>query len=120
MIGAKIQPLWVEIAEILRSSLPHVEECTIDGVGHLLHIQRPEPVARRMAVIPEAKRHGRRPGARLAAGGAHGGHPRRLRGVNGIVPADHARLATRRARNANLIEIENLGHDLHLEQPERW
>ena len=33
----------------LRSSLPHVEDCTIDGVGHLLHIQRPEPVARAMA-----------------------------------------------------------------------
>ena len=33
----------------LRSSLPHVEECTIDGVGHLLHVQRPQPVARAMA-----------------------------------------------------------------------
>lgn len=45
VIGAETQPLWVEIAAFLRSSLPHVEECTIDGVGHLLHIQRPEPVA---------------------------------------------------------------------------
>jgi pimeloyl-ACP methyl ester carboxylesterase len=49
VIGAETQPLWVEIAEFLRSSLPHVEECTIEGVGHLLQIQRPEPVARRMA-----------------------------------------------------------------------
>ena len=49
MIGAKTQPLWVEIAEFLRSSLPHVEECTIDRVGHLLQIQRPEPVAQAMA-----------------------------------------------------------------------
>jgi pimeloyl-ACP methyl ester carboxylesterase len=49
VIGAETQPLWVEIAEFLRSSLPHVEECTIDGVGHRLHIQRPEPVARGMA-----------------------------------------------------------------------
>jgi pimeloyl-ACP methyl ester carboxylesterase len=49
VIGAETQPLWVEIAEFLRSSLPHVEECTVDGVGHLLHIQRPEPVARGMA-----------------------------------------------------------------------
>ena len=47
--GAETLPLWVEIAEFLRSSLPHVEECTIDEVGHLLHIQRPEPVARGMA-----------------------------------------------------------------------
>jgi pimeloyl-ACP methyl ester carboxylesterase len=39
----------VEIAEFLRSSLPHVEELTIEGVGHLLQIQRPEPVARGMA-----------------------------------------------------------------------
>ena len=49
MIGAETQPLWVEIAEFLRSSLPRVEECTIDGVGHLLQIQRPEPVALAMA-----------------------------------------------------------------------
>jgi pimeloyl-ACP methyl ester carboxylesterase len=49
VLGADTQPLWVEIAEFLRSSLPHVEECTIDGVGHLLQIQRPEPVARAIA-----------------------------------------------------------------------
>ena len=49
VVGAETQPLWVEIAEFLRSSLPHVEECTIDGVGHLLQIQRPEPVARGIA-----------------------------------------------------------------------
>jgi pimeloyl-ACP methyl ester carboxylesterase len=49
VLGAETQPLWVEIAEFLRSSLPHVEECAIDGVGHLLHIQRPEPVARGIA-----------------------------------------------------------------------
>jgi pimeloyl-ACP methyl ester carboxylesterase len=49
VIGAETQPLWVEIAEFLCASLPHVEECTIDGVGHLLHIQRPAPVARGMA-----------------------------------------------------------------------
>jgi pimeloyl-ACP methyl ester carboxylesterase len=49
MIGAETLPLWVEIAQFLRCSLPHVQECTIDGVGHLLQIQRPEPVAREMA-----------------------------------------------------------------------
>jgi pimeloyl-ACP methyl ester carboxylesterase len=48
VIGAETQPMWVEIAGFLRSSLPRVEECTIDGVGHLLQIQRPEPVARAM------------------------------------------------------------------------
>ena len=49
VIGAETQPLWVEIAEFLHSSLQYVEECTIHGVGHLLQIQSPEPVARGMA-----------------------------------------------------------------------
>jgi pimeloyl-ACP methyl ester carboxylesterase len=49
VIGADTQPLWVEIAEFLRSSLPHVEERTIDSAGHLLQIQRPDPVAQAMA-----------------------------------------------------------------------
>jgi len=49
VIGAETEPLWVEIAEFLRSPLPQVEECTIDGVGHLLQIQEPEPVARGIA-----------------------------------------------------------------------
>jgi pimeloyl-ACP methyl ester carboxylesterase len=49
VIGAETQPLWVEIAEFLRTAVPHVEELTIDGVGHLLQIQRPEPVARGIA-----------------------------------------------------------------------
>jgi pimeloyl-ACP methyl ester carboxylesterase len=49
IVGADTQPLWVEVAEFLRSSLPHVEECRIERVGHLLHIQRPEPVAHALA-----------------------------------------------------------------------
>ncbi len=49
VLGTQTQPLWVEVADFLRSHLRHVEDCTIDGVGHLLHIQRPEPVARAMA-----------------------------------------------------------------------
>jgi pimeloyl-ACP methyl ester carboxylesterase len=53
VIGAETQPLWVEIAEFLRSSLPQVEELTVDGVGHLLQIQRPEPVARGIAAFLE-------------------------------------------------------------------
>jgi pimeloyl-ACP methyl ester carboxylesterase len=44
--GSKTQPLWVEVADFLRSSLPKVEDCTIEGVGHLLHIERPEPVGK--------------------------------------------------------------------------
>ena len=67
VLGAETQPLWVEIAEFLRSSLPDVEDCTIEGAGHLLQIQRPEPVARAIAEFLErnsfsapgtARRHG--------------------------------------------------------------
>jgi pimeloyl-ACP methyl ester carboxylesterase len=47
--GAETKPIWVEIAEFLRSSLPQVEELTIEDAGHLLQMQRPEPVARGMA-----------------------------------------------------------------------
>jgi pimeloyl-ACP methyl ester carboxylesterase len=53
VLGSDTRPLWVEVADFLRSSLPQVEELTVDGVGHLLHIQRPEPVARGMAEFLE-------------------------------------------------------------------
>ena len=46
VLGTETLPLFVEVAAFLRSSVPNVEECMIDGVGHLLHIQGPEPVAR--------------------------------------------------------------------------
>jgi pimeloyl-ACP methyl ester carboxylesterase len=53
VLGSQTQPLWVEVADFLRSSLPRVEELTVDGVGHLLHVQRPQPVARGMAEFLE-------------------------------------------------------------------
>jgi pimeloyl-ACP methyl ester carboxylesterase len=53
VLGSQTEPLWVEVAAFLRASLPRVEELTIEGVGHLLHIQRPEPVARGMAEFLE-------------------------------------------------------------------
>jgi pimeloyl-ACP methyl ester carboxylesterase len=49
VLGTDTLPLFGEVAAFLRASLPQVEECTIDGVGHLLHIQRPQPVARAIA-----------------------------------------------------------------------
>ncbi|MGH2382778.1 MAG: alpha/beta fold hydrolase [Candidatus Limnocylindria bacterium] len=49
VVGTETQPLWVEIADFLRASLPYVEESTIEGAGHLLQIQEPEPVARQIA-----------------------------------------------------------------------
>ena len=49
VVGNETQPMWVEVAKFLRSALPQIDECRIDGAGHLLQIQRPEPVARGMA-----------------------------------------------------------------------
>jgi pimeloyl-ACP methyl ester carboxylesterase len=54
MRGTDTRQLWVEVADLLRTSLPHVEDCTIDGVGHLLHIQNPRPVAQAMAKFLES------------------------------------------------------------------
>ena len=49
VLGSNTAPLWIEVAEFLRDSVPDIEERTIDGVGHLLHIQRPAPVAEAVA-----------------------------------------------------------------------
>ena len=49
VLGSNTAPLWIEVAELLRDSIPDIEERTIDGVGHLLHIQRPAPVAETIA-----------------------------------------------------------------------
>ena len=49
MWGTDTEPLWLEVADRLRSWLPQIEDCEIDGVGHLLHVQDPEPVARGIA-----------------------------------------------------------------------
>jgi pimeloyl-ACP methyl ester carboxylesterase len=48
VLGTRTEPLFVEAAELLRRWLPRVENCTIDGLGHLLHMQRTEPVAHRI------------------------------------------------------------------------
>ncbi len=51
VLGSRTAPLWVEVADFLRTSVPDVEERTIDGVGHLLHIQQPKPVADTIAAF---------------------------------------------------------------------
>ncbi len=53
VLGSQTEPLWLEVADFLRSSLPQVEELMVQGVGHLLHIQRPEPVARGLSEFLE-------------------------------------------------------------------
>lgn len=45
ILGSRTQPLWIEVAAFLRSNVPRLEEAEIDGVGHLLHLQDPDPVA---------------------------------------------------------------------------
>ena len=49
--GTETEPLWVEVAGLLRSWLGDVEDGTIEGAGHLLHMQRPGPVAECMAAF---------------------------------------------------------------------
>jgi pimeloyl-ACP methyl ester carboxylesterase len=49
VLGAETVPLFVEGRPLLHAWFPQVEDCTIEGVGHLLHLQRPQPVARAMA-----------------------------------------------------------------------
>jgi pimeloyl-ACP methyl ester carboxylesterase len=49
VVGEDTLPLFTEVAVFLRSSVPNVEECTIPAVGHLLHIQSAQPVARAVA-----------------------------------------------------------------------
>jgi pimeloyl-ACP methyl ester carboxylesterase len=49
VLGSNTEPLWVEVADLLRSWLTHVEDCTIEGAGHLLQMQRPTQVAKCMA-----------------------------------------------------------------------
>jgi 3-oxoadipate enol-lactonase len=51
VLGSNTEPLWVEVDDLLRSSIPGLESCKIEGVGHLLHLQRPEPVARGIAAF---------------------------------------------------------------------
>lgn len=45
VLGRETRPLWYEVAAFLRAHLPDVRQVEIDGVGHLLHLQRPDPVA---------------------------------------------------------------------------
>lgn len=49
VLGAESARLFVEGAALLRSWLPNVEDLTVEGVGHLLQIQRRATVARGIA-----------------------------------------------------------------------
>lgn len=49
--GSETGQVWVEVALLLRGWLPQLEEVTLDGIGHLLQMQRPEPVVRAIAAF---------------------------------------------------------------------
>jgi 3-oxoadipate enol-lactonase len=51
VVGANTEPLWVDVAKRLRSWISDVEECSVAGAGHLLHIQQPAAVAQGMATF---------------------------------------------------------------------
>jgi 3-oxoadipate enol-lactonase len=49
VVGTATKPLWVEIAALLQSAVPGLEQADIEGCGHLLHAERPQPVAEAIA-----------------------------------------------------------------------
>jgi pimeloyl-ACP methyl ester carboxylesterase len=49
VLGTETERLFVEGRDLLHSWFPQIEDCTIEGVAHLLHMQRPEPVAQGVA-----------------------------------------------------------------------
>jgi pimeloyl-ACP methyl ester carboxylesterase len=49
VLGAESGRLFVEIGELLRSWFPQTDELTVEGAGHLLQMQCPEPVAEGLA-----------------------------------------------------------------------
>lgn len=51
ILGTDTEPMWVEVADALRSWIADVEDCSIEGAGHLLHVQRPAAVAAGMAAF---------------------------------------------------------------------
>jgi pimeloyl-ACP methyl ester carboxylesterase len=49
VLGTETEQWFVDGGELLHSWFPQVKDCTIEGVGHLLHMQCPEPVAQGVA-----------------------------------------------------------------------
>lgn len=49
VLGTETEQLFVDGHELLHAWFPQVEDCTIEGVAHLLQIQRPGSVARGVA-----------------------------------------------------------------------
>ena len=48
VVGGRTEPMFRDAANLLLQWLPHVEEFMVPQLGHLLHMEDPEPVARGM------------------------------------------------------------------------
>ena len=51
VLGADTEHWFVDGHALLHSWFPQLEDCTVEGVAHLLHLQRPKPVARGVAAF---------------------------------------------------------------------
>lgn len=51
VLGAETDPWFIDGHDLLHSWFPQLEGCRIEGVAQLLHVQRPEPVARGLAAF---------------------------------------------------------------------
>jgi hypothetical protein len=49
VLGTETERWFADSRELLHCWFPRVEDCTIEGVAHLLHMQCPEPVAQGVA-----------------------------------------------------------------------
>lgn len=49
VLGTKTERWFTDGHGLLHTWFPQIEDCVIEDVGHLLHMQRPEPVARGLA-----------------------------------------------------------------------
>jgi pimeloyl-ACP methyl ester carboxylesterase len=51
VLGTKTEELFVEGRDLLHSWFPQLKDCTIEGAGHLLQMECPEPVAQGLAMF---------------------------------------------------------------------
>jgi 3-oxoadipate enol-lactonase len=65
VLGTDSERLFLDGHELLRTWFPQIADCTVEGVAHLLHMQRPEPVARGVAEF--FARHPMKEGSKASA-----------------------------------------------------
>lgn len=76
--GTRTEPLFTDSDALLRAWCQHAESCVVEGVGHLLHLERTEGVVQALEGFVE--RHpmggvaGHDPGCGCTPGGLHPGH----------------------------------------------